>query len=524
MDADASAPAGFAGGATPAADVTTMVLQGTAQFLVDRAKSEVLDFLQETLATELCGRLPGAGAPLFTRSCAILADQSGTNASLALTSLPTAFQEDLREVPMKLLVAVLNHLGLTPAQAGALEYAVRTSWTLAQGLREAGPLDAIQRALSESYPAALPAAQRAEVDEVRQRLRVMSAFLTALQAAASELGSSPVDSDMLARIVAEIHGSYDGDTSFSSALGWLDSHVEDFGRLATRVEALRRASSDSRVDAARSLIHEVVLLFTKAIPRVGLYSAQVLTFVDEVVICYDAFASNNYLLGITRVLSTSVLRTAIANMPAGSLKTVVTQVRSHLLLVGTLASATTSDQVRVALEAAAAPPHSWREYRRRPALFLSGWVGVMGNYEHVLGKGHNGYAVSPAIMVGPEFGFPLLRTGWSVNVFLPLLDLGALASIRLDGNSATTSGDQGASMIARRESSVSFASVFAPGLFVGVGIGNTPFVVGAGVQYAPSLREYFQCGNTPTCSTTEALSTLRFGLTLAVDLPVFSIY
>jgi hypothetical protein len=531
MDADAGPASGFVLNGAGAADVTTMVLQASAQFLVDRARAEVLDLLHRTLGRDLCAPLPGTQTSLFPSACRLLNQEGGTNPSLALSSLPTSLQEDLRNAPRELLMWLGSQLIATAgaAQAGALSagevealrYGLDVGWRVAEGLRTEGPLRAVQNAVQVPLP--VVAGVPPELALVQRRFRAVVAFLQQLEPRLRDLGSAPVDATLVAEVSAAARMSFGDNADMTVALDWLDTHREEVARVAARFHSLGHASGSERGDSARALAREVLGLVDKTFETSGSLGP-IQPLIHEALGCYDAFSQGQTVLGVTRLLSLTLVQRAIDRLPEGTPKTILTRLRSHLLLVGTLAAATTGEEVQAALNAAAAPPRSWREYRRRRAIFVSGWVGVMGSYEIALGSGNNGFAVSPTIMIGPEFGMPLANTGWSFNLYVPILDLGALASLRLGPSEEATSNETATNGTARRAASVELATVFAPGVFVGVGIADTPIVVALGVQYAPGLREYFRCSGTDRCQNTDTLSTIRVGLTLSVDLPLLPIY
>lgn len=84
---------------------------------------------------------------------------------------------------------------------------------------------------------------------------------------------------------------------------------------------------------------------------------------------------------------------------------------------------------------------------------------------------------------------------------MQIVDLGTITSTRL-----------GQELEVKREPRYELSSIFAPGVQGYMGIGNSPFVVGVGVDIAPPLRE---------ASDGATSSALRGRLSLSIDLPVY---
>lgn len=187
-------------------------------------------------------------------------------------------------------------------------------------------------------------------------------------------------------------------------------------------------------------------------------------------------------------------------------------VKALVGLGATLAQADSREAVRTAFEDAALPLQSWRRKNAdRWGFTLTGFVGFHGAHEFVLGEAgsaepDDGWTVAPALMVGVDVHHGI-GGAWRFGTHLNVLDLGALASIRLDDarNEESTSDE---------EPDVRVEQVFAPGVFVYLGDG--PFAFGPEVSFVPSLRET----RARAGGAREALDVLRFGLVLSVDVSV----
>jgi hypothetical protein len=98
-----------------------------------------------------------------------------------------------------------------------------------------------------------------------------------------------------------------------------------------------------------------------------------------------------------------------------------------------------------------------------------------------------------------------------------LLDLGQLTWSRL---SNVSESDKQAKASITPE--VNFAQVVSPGVYLHVSAGNSPFVFGAGVSFAPALRDYTL--GSDASAKTEPLDTLRLGVFIAVDVTILPLW
>lgn len=172
-------------------------------------------------------------------------------------------------------------------------------------------------------------------------------------------------------------------------------------------------------------------------------------------------------------------------------------------------TAESSAEVADAIEAAVLPPGSAR-IKREAAwnISLNAYLGGFYGNETITINGANqtgavagvwapiGLAVSRSVRVG--------TTNWSLSAYGTFVDLGALASYRLD-----TENDQVETL-----PEIKFENIFSPGLYFIVGLPRVPISVGYGYQLTPQLRE--------VTSTTTVLGPQanRYSLFVAVDIPL----
>jgi hypothetical protein len=122
-----------------------------------------------------------------------------------------------------------------------------------------------------------------------------------------------------------------------------------------------------------------------------------------------------------------------------------------------------------------------------------------------------------SLPVGVSFNFGLRnKVVGSLSLFASVLDLGAIASFKL----RTPDSVQSQSL-----PNFAWQNLLAPGAYLVFGrLLNSPLALGVGVQKGPQLRNITY---TPQGGTSEDLSsneTLRFGLFLSVDIPLFNLF
>ncbi|MEY4903676.1 MAG: hypothetical protein RLZZ292_1491, partial [Bacteroidota bacterium] len=96
----------------------------------------------------------------------------------------------------------------------------------------------------------------------------------------------------------------------------------------------------------------------------------------------------------------------------------------------------------------------------------------------------------------------------SISIFVPIVDIGAAFSYRWQ-NEATGFPDQ-----------LRWEHIFSPGAYLAWNIRQMPLSILVGGQYTPLLRNI----SDPQTAVIQAHSTLRLGMTLAVDIPIFNFF
>jgi hypothetical protein len=180
---------------------------------------------------------------------------------------------------------------------------------------------------------------------------------------------------------------------------------------------------------------------------------------------------------------------------------------------GALGSSRTPADVEHSLEEFALPPASYIAKRYPPkdsdsngAIHLNAYMGFMAGDEWIVehGTDYSDKVFTGLTMpIGIEFAFRRFRKVGSPSIFMPLVDLGAVASYRLHDEKIDAAPN------------VKFKSVIAPGMFLTTGLHKAlPLAMGLGVQYAPKLRKL---ENGPS------LDALRVGAFIGADIPLFRI-
>lgn len=195
-----------------------------------------------------------------------------------------------------------------------------------------------------------------------------------------------------------------------------------------------------------------------------------------------------------------------------------------ILKYGTFASAVAtaqnSDDVEKAIESVALPSGSSRIKRESVSnISLNGYVGgfIGGEYLPALKEKQNAFSIGLSAPVGIAFSFGKHRFldgknpgGKSWTIFVPLIDVGALASFRLQNDSSKVASE------------VLLKNIVAPGLFLYLGLGKCPVSVGIGAQIGPQLRDIPV--KNPENINIDKNYYVRYGLSVAVDIPILNFH
>lgn len=194
-------------------------------------------------------------------------------------------------------------------------------------------------------------------------------------------------------------------------------------------------------------------------------------------------------------------------------------VRDNIIRYGTfianVAVAQQSQDVRAALVAAALPPGSSRIKRQsRRNISVNAYMGFGAGAEqftdNVPGVGQEWAGLGTlSVPIGLSYSRKFnMDSKWSYTFFLPVLDLGAVTSFRIDDDEGTNSLPE-----------LSLQNVIAPGGFLLANRDRTPFSFGLGAQYGPQLRSV-------TSASGEVVEASAWRVTgvFLVDVPVFNLF
>ncbi|MCU7494149.1 MAG: hypothetical protein HF314_07645 [Ignavibacteria bacterium] len=196
------------------------------------------------------------------------------------------------------------------------------------------------------------------------------------------------------------------------------------------------------------------------------------------------------------------------------------KVMNDILKYGTFAAtivqANNSDQVEEAIEAFTLPAGS-SSIKRESAFnaALNAYAGFHIGYEHIrqLSETFNLNSMGLAAPIGVSFGWGHNLLGfsteasWSTSLYLSLLDLGAIASFRV--NDDTT----------KSIPAVQLKDILSPGLFLSLGIPSSPVSFNLGFQMGPNLHEVKATENK---FRNEIY--LRYSIGLCIDIPLLNLY
>lgn len=185
--------------------------------------------------------------------------------------------------------------------------------------------------------------------------------------------------------------------------------------------------------------------------------------------------------------------------------------------MASLIEADSPESAQEVIEAAALPPGSYTIKRETAiSIALNAYLGGFYGHEEIKNDGgsagFNNFAVTAPIGLSVSFGniFRSWKSPWSLGLSLPLVDLGAVASYRLDESENQVEDVP----------TITLGDLFSPGVFGEIGIGGTPLSLGLGFQYGSRLREIDPAENTNTLGDTY----IRYGLSLKVDIPLMQFY
>lgn len=183
------------------------------------------------------------------------------------------------------------------------------------------------------------------------------------------------------------------------------------------------------------------------------------------------------------------------------------QYTRYLTLLIEVVEAESGEEIQAALEAVILPVGSYK-LKRSPgqrSIFLQGYAGLQAGYEWSSGTDdYNGFAWGLSLPIGVEFTRSGLNKSSYWGLFVTLIDLGAIGNFNLSNQDEVDMPD------------VSLSQVVSPGLFITHGFSGVPLTMGAGLRYAPQLREL----NATSTAEEQILDVVQANVFLGVDIPL----
>lgn len=196
------------------------------------------------------------------------------------------------------------------------------------------------------------------------------------------------------------------------------------------------------------------------------------------------------------------------------------KIKSAVLTYGTfmanMVEAETPDQVKAAISAVAVPPGSSSLKRNaRLNVGVNGYFGLGFHREtltsdSLAGNLRKSGAFGLSVPVGIALSMGQLQIGkreQSFSLFIPVLDLGAVTTYRINQKDLPSDLPK-----------LSFGNLISPGAYLLWNIRKSPFTIGGGAQFGPQLRQVTVDGKKISSSA------WRYGLTFAIDVPIFNLF
>jgi hypothetical protein len=472
-----------------------MVINGLTTFVVDRGRQEAMEYSLEMINDSICNN---KDAKIFFGHLCVLAGAADSSGRPLLPGrlLYAAIVADIHDLPVALAKWFDEHRG-DPA-APAIACGLNVAYQLADAL--ARQQDA--RRLPEVALKTL-----LEYDPCKELLK--------------KWAGSPVETAAVAlgRAIATLNESQlDSPAAVSAAAKALvpEADIANLEKLANTYLALDRAvrrfdkagTRETRLAAGRDMLAQVIATTQALLDLLQQTDSTQTIPPEDLAKVYISLRAATALLegdlaGAIGDLLTLIPVERVKQEPFKSILRVAP-------VIADIAIAKSSDEVAAALENAAEPLGSWRMRRKSPVWGLSARLGGGGALEWARPAAGEDYrrawSVGVYAPVGLDASLPLHFNSLVLGGMLQVIDLGSLASARLEQDST------GPSSI-KTEPKVGVIEVFAPGVNVFLGLGNSPFVLSVGASWVPALRQPVSGG--------DAVSAYRITTNLSVDIPIF---
>jgi len=490
--ATAAAPNAISGSeeGVVASPIAGMVAQGLADFLVKRGEAEIALFATDEFFSTLCK--DATVSKLFPTTCALMKDKDGETSSdpPSLGTLRAALVKDLHALPKAFVVELAKS---ADPKTKILGCSLDVGLALGQGLRENQDPWVLLTTTTLSPPDGLYvyATDPTDCATEWQAIEKLAGQLSALRGS-PQGGVSPA-------FQALTRGNAAGAKALQAGAG-VPAAV--LGRLA-RVFAVnaQMASAGIKDEGIREIAEALFKAVAEGVKLARCKSdADCIAAVDQ---------GRDIALDVTEGQWSEA---AMAFLTAGELDDVIfksaPKLRGIIATVAAVAEAQDSDGVKAALEHYAAPVGSWRGKHEASGFGLVGMAGASWAHENVLKSSADGGTLNPTLAAGFDLYTPFISRMFRIGLFFPVIDVGNYASVRYDPGSADDV------VHAKTEAQIGVAQLFAPGAYAFISLGKSPFTLGGGCSWIPSLRTVVDANG----STDRAV--VRCGGMLAIDVTI----
>ncbi len=516
LEAPKFSSGGTSGAPVPAAaSMTSMIMQGMTQFLMERAREEAAAFAMDQIGKGLCENAL-CKDKLFKSVCILV--KAIEESKLSFNPGRMFFQavrQDLLELPEHIADVLADDFSFEGKDL--IGCILKVGYGIFRGIERRVPpetivIDAVtkfdelkscRQVLGFPDPSDAGQVWTPEAEAVRSTLRILMVVLLAKSQA--EIEAYRLDLSKLVKEVTVGLASTSLEKKFKKDL---DVLAPVCVRLVETARAFREAKSEellARLENVLTSSLEVLAVSLEYSLPPGLPGDK-LNKLQNILVNIrsglEKLLTGDFAGGLIEFL-------AIVEFPHDQ-EPFKSLFRFSALLAD-IAGAKSSEEISAALERAAAPAGSWRLRRKKVAWGIGAMVGVGFGGEKLTKQGANddlplGLVFGLHLPVGLQISTPL-GGSWALGGMLQVINIGALGQAWITGDA----GKQEVSV----EPEIGFLQVFAPGVQIFFGIGDTPFTVSLGCEYVFKQRSSSLNGDDISYNA------LRFGLNVGVDVPIF---
>lgn len=562
----------------PLAGIGQVAFEGLGEFLIDRAKEEVIRYLQDKLVVELCGEKSVVGS-FIPETCAVLSELDPAMSIMSMgAALHETVIEDLEMLPDRgLALAAHEKPELMPAMSLFRVFIpmVRSAEARARPMDYATSIHAGTALECEKVEATEPGSCVTTMQAVRSASATLDALAGTMTTAdgkrrfmsAGKLDPAAVPfiavsvalgvEQRLAAVADSENNSLPTPTVTGKTVGAFAETIPHLVQLLANAESALRGLK-AKIEAGQALDPAVLVQLSTLLMldltevldaqlerRADLYpwlpateQARLAKFetkleeASEIIEIAAAFANEDW--------AAAALGTVRFIRGAGGDDSALNALGEYLPLFIELASADSSADVNAALEAAF-PPGGYAQKFRQRGFSLTGMLGMYGGatFSQELEAGAElsgygpGFELAMFAPVGLQYTRPVghARRKSHVGAYFTVVDVGAITTskwLTQESTEPETVSDEMGATIGSEEAelgeptAVNLGGLVAPGFYFTVGLGESPFVLGAGASVVPfaQRRTITRRDTDGEIETTQGkfLPAMRAGVFLAVDI------